>query len=249
MSRRTASMNRRPFSRDSSTHRSKIRRRSGVSYSGARSIRANHAVSRLAAELHDRVAQSLYSVDTEIASALESLPPDCAKTRAHLESARELTGGAYRDVRRTIGALRENLPYYKDVVEALASILTNFSHQTSVASSFQPPNHSPTWPKFVELQVLAIVHHGLDNIAQHAGASNVVLSLEPKAGGWSLILRDDGRGFAESFAPSPDSPGHYGLAIMGERAESFGGVLSVQSVTNQGTTLTISIPDTPTSRR
>lgn len=211
-------------------------------------IRAKHAISRLAAELHDRVAQSLWSVDAEIASAMEFVPLNCDDARSRLTSVREVVGKAYQDVRLTLGALRADVPFQCDLAEALARSLHTFSERTGIASTLLGSSSAPTWSRFVELHVLAIIQQGLDNIAQHANASNVVLSIESVPTGWVATLRDDGRGFQ---APTSDytSAGHYGLAIMRERAECFGGNLIIQSAKDAGTTLILHIPDGATLRR
>jgi signal transduction histidine kinase len=206
-------------------------------------IRAKHAVSRLAAELHDRVAQSLWSVDAEIASVLDVVPPTCDEARTRLVAVRDQVGRAYKDVRLTIGALRTDLPFQRDIAEALAVSLATFSRRTGVTTSMRSDNPSPPWTRLVELHVLAIVQQGLDNVAQHAQASHVVLSLDHVPNGWVVSLRDDGHGFPEAPPTNLGPVGHYGLAIMRERAESIGGELDIQSVPHVGTTLTLFVPD------
>lgn len=204
----------------------------------------NKAVSRLAAELHDRIAQLLWSTDVDIALALDSLPPDSEEAREHLLSSRRTIDVAYRDVRLCIGALRANLPFQRDVLDALESCLSDFRSRTGVATIFAPTCPSPEWSRFVQLNVLAIVQQGLDNVARHAQATRVVVDLERLPAGWSLTLRDDGRGFLPSSLHSGHDPvGHYGLAIMRERAESFGGSFAIHSAKGEGTALTICVPE------
>jgi signal transduction histidine kinase len=74
-------------------------------------------------------------------------------------------------------------------------------------------------------------------------ATSVVLTLDQADGGWSLSLRDNGRGFPPFLASPSDPSEHFGLAIMRERAESFGGSLAIHSPPGEGTTLAISIPN------
>jgi signal transduction histidine kinase len=78
----------------------------------------------------------------------------------------------------------------------------------------------------------------LNNIAKHAGAQAVVITLEASAGELVLRVRDDGRGFdaANSF------PGHLGLRSMRERAASVGGVIVISSAPGLGTDVTIRVP-------
>jgi len=78
----------------------------------------------------------------------------------------------------------------------------------------------------------------LNNIAKHAGARAVVITLEASTGELVLRVRDDGRGFdaGKSF------PGHLGLRSMRERAASVGGVVVISSAPGQGTEVTIRVP-------
>jgi signal transduction histidine kinase len=78
----------------------------------------------------------------------------------------------------------------------------------------------------------------LNNIAKHAGARAVVITLEESATELVLRVRDDGRGFdsGKSF------PGHLGLHSMRERAASVGGVILISSAPGQGTEVTIRVP-------
>jgi signal transduction histidine kinase len=211
-------------------------------------MRPSSAVSRLAADLHDHIAQSLWSADVDIDSALACLPPNSDEAREHLLASRRTIGSAYQDIRLTIGALRANLPFQRDLAESLKSRLVKFSGQTGIAASFTCNHRSPQWSRFVQLHVLAIVQQGLDNVLQHAMASHVVLTLDRLPKGWSLTLRDDGRGFQYPSPVDHTSTRHYGLTTMRERAESFGGSFAIQSTSGQGTTLTIFIPDSATPR-
>jgi signal transduction histidine kinase len=205
-------------------------------------------VSRLAAELHDRIAQLLWSTDVDIALALETLPPNAEEAREHLLASRRTIGVAYRDVRLCIGALRANLPFQSDVLEAIASCLSDFTSRSGIATSFTPACPPPNWSRFVQLNVLAILQQGLDNVDRHAQATRVVVELDRVASGWSLTVRDDGRGFLLTSSTDHDPVGHYGLAIMRERAESFGGSFTIDSARGEGTTLTICVPDSATPR-
>jgi hypothetical protein len=78
----------------------------------------------------------------------------------------------------------------------------------------------------------------LNNIAKHAGARAVAITLEASTGELVLRVRADGRGFdaANSF------PGHLGLRSMRERAASVGGVIAISSAPGQGTEATIRVP-------
>jgi signal transduction histidine kinase len=87
---------------------------------------------------------------------------------------------------------------------------------------------------------LRIAQEALMNIARHAHAEHINLSLRQEEGSICLTVQDDGTGI-ESWQDA-NRPGSHGLTIMRERAEAFGGTLQVRSVPRQGTTVEASIP-------
>ena len=80
------------------------------------------------------------------------------------------------------------------------------------------------------------------NVARHAKASQVTVSLQQQKDAVSLAVQDKGTGI-ESWQEA-NRPGSHGLTIMRERAEAFGGNLKVKSVPGQGTTVQVTIPIT-----
>jgi signal transduction histidine kinase len=80
---------------------------------------------------------------------------------------------------------------------------------------------------------------GVMNALKHAKASNIWISVDQQGDEVEMVLRDDGVGFGVE-APGPE--GHYGMTMMRERATVGGGTFSVQSVLDQGTTITIRFP-------
>ena len=90
------------------------------------------------------------------------------------------------------------------------------------------------------MTILRIAQEALMNIAKHAHAEHVRLSLRQEEESICLIIQDDGIGI-ESWQDA-NRPGSHGLTIMRERAEAFGGSLKVNSVPKQGTTVQAVIP-------
>ena len=78
------------------------------------------------------------------------------------------------------------------------------------------------------------------NVARHAKASQVIVSLQQDKNTISLAVQDNGTGI-ESWQ-NANRPGSHGLTIMRERAEAFSGNLKVKSVPGQGTTVQVTIP-------
>jgi signal transduction histidine kinase len=86
-----------------------------------------------------------------------------------------------------------------------------------------------------------VCQEALNNIAKHAKASHVEISLKKEGAIIELRIRDDGKG----FDPKQTISGHYGLSIMRERAEAVGAQWSVTGHPNHGSELTLRWPKTP----
>ena len=77
------------------------------------------------------------------------------------------------------------------------------------------------------------------NALKHAQASDLWITVREESGSIELSLRDDGVGF-DLQAPGPE--GHYGMAMMRERAQVGGGSLVVESSPGAGTSITVRFP-------
>src|SRR5262249_12679883 len=89
----------------------------------------------------------------------------------------------------------------------------------------------------LETGVYRIVQEALTNAGKHGGASNVTVSIVEEDGRVTVTVRDDGSG----FDPAAGTSG-FGLAGMRERAEMLGGELSVTSASEEGTTVSVTLP-------
>ena len=86
--------------------------------------------------------------------------------------------------------------------------------------------------------VYRIFHEGLTNVARHAKANRVNVSLAQQAEWLVMDLRDDGRG----FIPTIEYRGSLGLLSVAERAREVGGHLEIISAPGEGTRLRLKVP-------
>jgi signal transduction histidine kinase len=92
--------------------------------------------------------------------------------------------------------------------------------------------------------ILRTVGEGLANIARHAQARQVWVTLRQEGQGITLVVRDDGIGFDPA---ATRGNGHYGLIGLAERAQLAGGALNIASAPGAGATLTLRLPLPTTS--
>jgi signal transduction histidine kinase len=92
----------------------------------------------------------------------------------------------------------------------------------------------------IEISLYRIAQEGINNVLQHAQASEAILQLQRTDGTVLLSIFDNGRGFLRSTQSDPARVrfGH-GLAGIEERAKLFGGEFEVQSTPGRGTRLTV----------
>jgi signal transduction histidine kinase len=193
---------------------------------------------RLAREIHDTLAQGFagIAVHLERAEQLGALNDSAAKP--HLDLARSVAREGLEDARRMLAALRPEILTQRALPEALSRVCEEWSRRTNIGSTFSITGApSPMHPD-IELTILRAVQEALTNVARHAGARTVAVTLSYMEDVLVLDVQDDGRGFVPALAVG----GGYGLAGMRERAERLAGSFSLESVPGEGTTVSLTLP-------
>jgi len=198
---------------------------------------------RLAAEMHDGLAQTLnylrlavYSADAQIDSGQQ------AEALATLERMLRALNQADSEVRRAITSLQEDFPLYYTLQEQLAKLAEEFSAGNSKVkwvTSLKVPLVLP--PEETE-QVLRFSREALLNACRHSQARHITLRLEQDDGQARAVVEDDGQGFDPSAAPESDGRPHFGLKIMDARASRVGGKVEIFSTLGKGTRVTLTWP-------
>lgn len=203
-------------------------------YRNAQALAVLQERQRLAQNLHDAVNQSLFSAGL-IAEVLPRLwDRDQELARQSLEDLRRLTRGAMAEMRALLAELRPSTLTDAELGDLLRLLANAFTGRTNVPSHLTIVGQGVLPPE-PQVAIYRICQEALNNIAKHAGASSVEIALEHTGTAIELNIRDDGKGFDTGRSAS----GHYGLAMMQERAAAVGADLSVKSQPGEGTELTI----------
>jgi signal transduction histidine kinase len=96
-------------------------------------------------------------------------------------------------------------------------------------------------PEATRTLLYRMAQEALANVRKHAGATTVEVTIEERAGFFSVRIADDGRGFEPAQALRV-RPGHLGLASMNERIALAGGALRLSSTVGAGATVEITLP-------
>lgn len=198
--------------------------------------------SALARELHDRVGQSLTALNLNLAIIGDQISiKDGTPVNDRLLDSVKLVTEMIAIVRDVMSDLRPVVLDEYGLVAALNTYLEKFRKRYETVVEFKKPQSGlPRLGAAVEMTVLRIAQEALLNIARHAEASRVSLSLECERDTILLAIEDNGVGM--SPGPEATSTDGHGLMIMRERAEAVGGTLVVTSVPGQGTRIEANLP-------
>jgi PAS domain S-box-containing protein len=189
---------------------------------------------RLAQNLHDAVNQSLFSAGL-IAEVLPRLwDRDQALARQFLEDLRRLTRGAMAEMRALLAELRPSTLTDAQLGELLVLLGNGFTGRTNIPANVTVDEQG-ILPAQVQVAIYRICQEALNNIAKHAAATAVEMSLKHEGNAVDIRIQDNGQGFDPGLALA----GHYGLTMMRERAEVIGAILSITSEPGRGTELRI----------
>ena len=199
-------------------------------------LRAQEAErARVARDLHDEVNQALAAVSLRLAATAENAPAEFAE---ELGETQRLANQAMQEL---LGLARELRPSALDdhgLMPALRTQVRLFGERWSIPAHFAADGTRPLIGEFEQLVVYRVVQEALSNIARHANAGKVKVTV---LGCSSPLLRvtitDDGDG----FDPNRLNNGRSGLAGMRERALLAGGRLEISSKPGQGTSVELTV--------
>ena len=186
---------------------------------------------RMAREIHDTIAQGLIGIVTQIEASEESPEP-----RRHLDAATQLARESLAEARRSVQALRPQPLEEARLPEALATIADGWSALNGVAAAVSTTGELRPLPVEVEATLLRTAQEALANVAKHASATRVGLTLSYMDDQVTLDVRDDGVGGAMT------RPGGFGLTSMADRIAGLHGALAIESEPGSGTAICASVP-------
>jgi PAS domain S-box-containing protein len=196
---------------------------------------------RLARELHDRVGQNLTALNINLNIMKNRLSPQSAKNmETRLADAMNLVEETTEQIRDVMADLRPEVLDDYGLMAALRWYGERFSNRTGIKTEIRGEEQVPRLSPDTETALFRIAQEAMTNVARHARAQCVTISLEEASGVLSrLIVMDDGVGF-DSTAPERTGKEHgWGLITMQERAQSSGGRLRVESEPGKGTRIVV----------
>ncbi len=193
----------------------------------------------VARAVHDSVGQTLSAMKMQLHESGRNMSlPETVRERLH--ELEDHVDTLLVDARRIASTLRPGVLDHFGLASALEAALDRFGREQGIEAALEcETRDGPRLPADVEVSLLRIVEGALDNVASHAGASSVIVTLNKGPDEAELIVRDDGGGFDVAAL---DPTRALGLLDVRMRAEALGGSCHIESTPGHGTTLRVRVP-------
>jgi signal transduction histidine kinase len=217
---------------------------------GAREAGVRDERERMAREIHDTLAQGLTGIVTQIQAA-EQASGRPADWRRHLDNAVRLARESLSEARRSVHVQGPEPLEHKGLPEALASVAQRWSSVNGVPTEVVTTGMARPLHADVEITLLRTAQESLANVAKHAAASRVGLTLSYMEDLVTLDVRDDGVGFDPAAVREGQrdgtrhADGGFGLIAMRQRVSRLAGELEIESEPGGGTAIWACVPAIP----
>ncbi|MGN8111428.1 PAS domain-containing sensor histidine kinase [Paraburkholderia sp. 22098] len=195
---------------------------------------------RIARELHDDLGQQLTALKMDISSVEETLGGSASElVRDHLQGMRRLIDATVASVRRIAADLRPVMLDDLGLIPAVEWLANDFTNRYGIDVERDIETGDARFSPAGATALFRIVQEALTNVARHADATLVTLSL--RAGDEAFVLRiaDNGQGAHRDGELAGKS---FGLLGIRERAHMLGGAVDIQTSQGNGFALSVTIP-------
>lgn len=195
---------------------------------------------RMAREIHDTLAQGLTGIVTQLQAAEQAAdrtPGDPAGWQRHVAAATQLARDSLSEARRSVEALRPEPLEGCRLSEALSDVAGRWSALNGVPVQVTTTGTvRPVQPE-AEFTLLRAAQEALANVARHAHATRVGLTISYMENEVALDVRDDGVGFDPGTVG-----GGFGLVAMRQRIAALSGTLQIEAEPGGGTAISACVP-------
>ncbi len=195
---------------------------------------------RIGMDLHDGIIQAIYGVGLSLESALHSFDDEPQDAKTRVRHSIDGLNQAIRDLRGYILDLRPRQMGNEGLMSGLNRLITEFRANTLANVQLSgTENEVKDLPQSHSMVLFHIGQEALANVAKHAKAKQVDISLWSTDERVLMEIHDNGKGF--EMEKMNASIGH-GLANMQTRVRAVGGDVDISSVVDEGTTVLAWVP-------
>jgi PAS domain S-box-containing protein len=196
---------------------------------------------RLAAEIHDSLAQSFAGISMQLGMAQEILGDKDDSGLNYVQRADDLARFGLAEARRSTLSLHPAMVPDSGLTAALQMLVDRSSIPGRLRCTFRSNfAHDESLPPTVGQDLLRIAQEAISNSARHARSTAISVTLRSDPSTLSLEVTDNGSGMATETESSPG----FGLANMRARVKKLKGLLNIRSAPGRGTSIIVSLPFT-----
>ncbi len=198
---------------------------------------------RISRELHDETSQTLASLNANLEAAITMLPADIAQAEALLRKTQRQSVNTLEEIHRLIYELRPVVLDDLGLVAAIQWLAENNLQKAGITVNFKSKGRVRKLESQLAITLFRVIQEATHNIAKHADAKSVNISLHFMKSLIKITVTDDGRGFdVEEAMTTRDRPRGLGILGMKERGQLMEGNLDIRSRLGGGTEIDIEIP-------
>jgi PAS domain S-box-containing protein len=197
---------------------------------------------RISRDLHDEIAQTLVGINVQLATLTREAAGGPKGLQQKIERTQQMVEKSVEKVHQFARKLRPALLDDLGLIPALEAFMKSFTKQTGVRAgltAFAAVERLDTARRTV---LFRVAQEALTNVARHAQASRVEVTIQKLQEGICMKIKDDGKSFQVDHVMHGKGGKHLGLLGMRERLEMVSGSFEVVSAPGKGTTITAKIP-------
>jgi PAS domain S-box-containing protein len=197
---------------------------------------------RIAREIHDELGQALTGIKLDLGALSRKLPEKDTRSAVLVEELRSIStavDATIRQVQRIATDLRPRILDDLGLTTAIEWHARKFEERSGIRCALELDQSELALGADGSTAAFRIFQEILTNVARHADATRIEMSLRQRDGNLVLSVQDNGRGITESQLADPDS---LGLLGMRERALLLGGQVDIRSAPTGGTLVEVRLP-------
>ena len=195
---------------------------------------------RIAREVHDVIGQLLTSLKMEANWLALKLSESGSPLTERTTNMMSILDSAFQSVRQIATELRPTLLDDMGLIAAMEWQVEDFQNRSGIQCRFESTLDNAPISTYATTALFRILQEALTNVARHAGATRVSVTVEEDHRGWFVLqVADNGRGISDDALRQTQS---LGLLGMRERVHLLNGELEIKSASGKGTTLTARLP-------
>ena len=199
---------------------------------------------RISRELHDEIVQTLTGINMQLANLKAAAAMNSKGLQKKISSTQRLVEKSVEIVHRFARDLRPTLLDDLGLVPALHSFMKDFTRRTGIRIHFTAfaPARLDQLDSARRTAFYRLAQEALTNVARHAHASHIRVTVQKLARAMTMEIADNGKGFELDRVLSAKRNNRLGVLGMRERVEMVGGQFGIESAPGRGTTIRARIP-------